>query len=90
MWGQNMANAGTFKKGEKKPNQGKRGPGKTTLAVKEAFREAFDNLGGVDALVRWAQENPTDFYKLASKLIPTEVRGPGDQGEHTFQVSWQE
>jgi hypothetical protein len=85
-----MANAGSFKKGEIRPGQGKRGPNKTTIAVKEAFREAFENLGGVDALVLWAKENPTDFYKLASKLIPTEVHGAGEQGEHKFQVSWQE
>jgi hypothetical protein len=35
-----MANAGTFVKGEKKPNQGKRGPAKATLE----FKEAINNL----------------------------------------------
>lgn len=46
---------------------------KTTVAVKEAFRQAFDDLGGTAALVTWAQENPTQFYQLFSKLIPTEI-----------------
>lgn len=53
-----------------------RPPGATnkfTTSVKEAFSEAFDKLGGVEALVIWGKENPTDFYKLASKLIPTDV-----------------
>ncbi len=46
---------------------------KFTMSVKEAFSEAFEKLGGVEALVRWGQRNPTDFYKLVSKLIPTDV-----------------
>lgn len=46
---------------------------KTTVAVKEAFRQAFDDLGGTGALVEWAKENPTQFYQLFSKLIPTEI-----------------
>lgn len=48
---------------------------KTTASVKEAFKAAFDDLGGAAALVEWAKGNPTDFYKLASKLIPTELAG---------------
>ena len=63
-----------FRKG--KPKTGGRKPGvvnKATASVKEAFAEAFDKLGGAEALVAWGRENPTDFYKLASKLIPTDV-----------------
>jgi hypothetical protein len=26
-------------------------------------------------MVKWAKENPTEFYKIASKLIPTELQG---------------
>jgi len=29
-------------------------------------------------MLRWAQENPTEFYKIASKLIPTELQVDGD------------
>lgn len=38
---------------------------------------AFDRLGGVDRLVRWAQadDNLGDFYKLYARLIPMEVTG---------------
>lgn len=49
-------------------------PNKSTKAVKEALQEAFENLGGVPALAAWAAENPTEFYKLWTKLIPTEVK----------------
>lgn len=59
------------------PNAGKgrvKGvPNKTTASVKGAFVEAFEMMGGAQALLIWGKENQTDFYKLASKLIPTEV-----------------
>lgn len=48
-------------------------PNKFTSSVKEAFGEAFNMLGGAEALFKWAQRNQTDFYKLASKLIPADV-----------------
>jgi hypothetical protein len=60
---------GTPKTGGRKPGT----PNKTTVAVKEAFKQAFDDLGGTSALVTWAMENPTQFYQLYSKLIPTEI-----------------
>lgn len=47
---------------------------KSTKAVKEALQEAFDGLGGVPSLVEWAKSEPTEFYKLWTKLIPTEVK----------------
>ncbi|HHW4685700.1 MAG TPA: hypothetical protein ACQGQG_10495 [Xylella sp.] len=50
---------------------------KNTAAIKSAFLEAFDHLGGVPALVAWADENKTDFYKLAARLIPTETHLTG-------------
>lgn len=60
-------------KGYKTGGRSKGTPNKTTVAVKEAFRDAFDDLGGVPALVEWAKKNPTQFYQLYSKLLPTEV-----------------
>ena len=32
-------------------------------------------LGGVSALKSWAEDNPTEFYKLWGRLIPVEVSG---------------
>lgn len=74
-----MANAGAFKKGVKKPNQGKRGPAKITKTVKEVFEKTFRQLQedpkAAHALHNWAQVEPGEFYKLAAKLIPTELKG---------------
>lgn len=69
-------------KGVKTGGRTKGTPNKATVAVKEAFKQAFDDLGGVDALVTWAADNQTQFYQLYSKLIPSEVVGPGEEGEH--------
>lgn len=38
-----MANAGTFKKGQKKPNQGKRGPGKATIEFRETVQKVLES-----------------------------------------------
>ncbi len=72
-----MANAGLFKKGKKAgPGRPKGVPNKVTQTVKEAFEAAFRTLQDQPGakLDDWAKENPTDFYKIASKLIPTDVK----------------
>jgi hypothetical protein len=50
-------------------------PNKLTKSVKEAFEIAFSELqeDKEAKLTNWAKENPTEFYKLAAKLIPTSV-----------------
>lgn len=54
-------------------------PNKITQSVRERFVEAFDKLQHDDDvnLVAWAKNNPDDFYKLASKLIPLDVAVQG-------------
>ena len=46
-----MANAGSFRKGEKRPNQGKHGPPKATLAAREAIAQFVD--GNAHRLQDW-------------------------------------
>lgn len=62
-----------FEKGN--PGKPKGALNKTTKLVKEVFAEAFAELQNDEAvkLVVWGKENPTEFYKLASKLIPTQM-----------------
>ena len=36
----------------------------------KAFQQAFDMIGGVPRLALWADQNPTKFYTLFSKLVP--------------------
>lgn len=66
---------GRFKKGEKKPNQGKRGPNKTTVQLKEMIMQALDNAGGVEYLTERAHDPKTAsaFLTLVGKVLPMDV-----------------
>jgi hypothetical protein len=71
-----------FKSGEPRPaNAGrKKGtPNKTTAAAKEIISAAFDELGGLERLVTWANKssrNLSAFYtKIWTKIIPTQITG---------------
>lgn len=54
----------------------KKGVGnKQTVAVKQCLINAFEEMGGWQNLTKWGMENPTEFYKIWSKMIPHEVTG---------------
>lgn len=67
----------TFKKGEKKPNQGKRGPGKITVELKTLILGALDEAGGQSYLVERALDPRTagSFLQLVGKVLPTTLNG---------------
>lgn len=50
----------------------------------KAFQQAFDMIGGVPRLALWADQNPTKFYTLYSKLVPAtaEVQTKADITVH--------
>lgn len=48
-------------------------PNKTTVSVKAALEAAFQGLGGVPALIAWAEKEPAEFYRLWGKLLPKNV-----------------
>lgn len=71
----------------KKTGGRKRGSlNKTTVSVKQVFEEAFDGLGGTKALVKWAKDEPTEFYKLYAKLIPQDINAKHDLTESLAQL----
>ena len=39
--------------------------------VVNAFASAFELIGGVPRLALWANNNPTEFYKLFGKMLPS-------------------
>lgn len=83
-----MATSTSFKKGEKRPNQGKRGPGKATKELKAMILQALDGAGGVEYLQKCANEPRTAsaFLTLVGKVLPMTVQGPGADGAHVFKV----
>lgn len=48
---------------------------KFTTTVKEAIMLTFNKLQKDKRanFLQWAKENPTEFYKIAAKLIPVQV-----------------
>lgn len=45
-------------------------------AIKSAFFETFERIGGIDALVKWVNENrlnKREFYKMVLSVLPKEM-----------------
>lgn len=66
-----------FEKGNKYSKGGGRPkgvPNKKTAQVKEAIELAFNQMGGVEALVAWGKKRPDIFYgQVWPKLLPMQV-----------------
>lgn len=75
-----------FKKGEKRPNQGKRGPNKTTKELKEMILGALEASGGVEYLTERANDPRTAsaFLSLIGKVLPMTIAN--DEGK-SFAIS---
>ena len=41
--------------------------------VVNAFMNAFELIGGTPRLALWAHDNPKEFYKLYSRLLPSQA-----------------
>lgn len=66
-----------FIPGRRKTGGRQRGtPNQFTGTFREALRVVYEGLGGHAAFIQWARENPTEYYRIAARLIPTE------KGEH--------
>jgi len=60
-----------------KPKTGGRLPGvsnKFTGAFKEAVQIVYNRLGGHAAFLEWARKKRTEYYRIASRLIPGETQ----------------
>ncbi len=80
--------------GANRGNAGKGRPkgakNKITVVAKDAIAAAADRLGGIDRIVAWAQEdakNESVFWStIYPKLIPVQVNGAGEGGEHLHSL----
>jgi|LakMenE18May11ns_1017448.scaffolds.fasta_scaffold8162606_1 hypothetical protein len=61
-------------------------PNRITASVRLKFNEAFHILQEDRAvnLVEWGRSNPTEFYRLASKLIPLQITNEEPGGVQTI------
>lgn len=83
-----MANAGTFKKGEKRPNQGrpKGSIDKGNALIREMIVEALHGVGGVGYLQKKAESHPQAFLALIGKVMPIQVEGGTEPIKHSIRV----
>ncbi len=58
---------------EKTGGRAKGTPNKLNATVKENVIAVFNRLEGTAGMAKWAAANPTAFYQIYSKLLPTEV-----------------
>jgi hypothetical protein len=80
-----------FEKGHKKSTGRPEGSSnKLTKSVKDAFNDAFNAMQDKPEvnLTEWGEKNPTEFYKLCSKLIPAavEMKAEIEGVEQVFKI----
>lgn len=69
-----------FQPGKPKTGGRQRGtPNQLTGAFREAVLHVYKGLGGHAAFLEWARENPTEYYRIAARLIPVELRHEEDR-----------
>lgn len=65
---------------------------KTTAAAKSVIEQAAAGLGGAKRLLAWAQEAPENerafWASIYPKLLPLQVHGAGENGEHKITIKW--
>ena len=90
----------TNKIGQNTGNRGKGRPkgaeNKNSKLLKDAILEAAERAGnkfGKEGLVSYlehqAEENPSAYMSLMGKVLPLQVTGSGETGEHKFIIKWQ-
>mgnify|MGYP001562928557 CR=1 FL=1 len=61
-------------KGHKKAGGRQKGTAnKLSSGAKANVIGVFDKIGGRDAMASWARKNPTEFYRLYGRLLPTDL-----------------
>lgn len=64
-------------------------PNKTTALLKDAILEAAEKAGNKEGMIGYltkqAKENPTAFLTLLGKVLPMQINGAGENGEHLIR-----
>ena len=78
-----------FEKGHKKVGGRTKGvKNKIGQDVKNSLLFVYETIGGDKSFSDWAKEEKTEFYKMYSKLLPTELEHTGDI-TRTTTILWE-
>lgn len=72
--------------GKKTGGRQKGTPNKLGGTAKENVACVFVRLGGIQAMVDWAEKNPTQFYGIYAKLLPIDMELSGKEGAPAVQI----
>lgn len=72
--------------GKKTGGRQKGTPNKLGGTAKENIACVFTRLGGIQAMVKWAEANPTQFYGIYAKLLPIDLEVGGKEGAPAVRV----
>lgn len=75
---QNLTNAG---RGRRKGSKNK------FTNLKDAFMQAFEELGDVEGLVKWGKIHRTEFYTILARLLPLESKINGNRPDE-MKPNW--
>jgi hypothetical protein len=59
---------------------------KITSHFKQAVQIVYEDIGGHEAFANWAREHPSEFYRIAAKLIPSESAEKQPTGPVTVKI----
>lgn len=72
--------------GKKTGGRQKGTPNKLGGTAKENIACVFTRLGGIQAMVAWAEKNPTQFYGIYAKLLPIDLEVGGKEGAPAVKI----
>lgn len=55
-------------------------PNKINATCKENILAVFNRLDGTAGMAKWAKANPSEFYKIYARLLPTQTEVSGPDG----------
>jgi hypothetical protein len=56
-------------------------------ALMGIWGNVFDRLGGEQFLFEWAQDNPTKYLTMLTRMVPTLAPSQGIQGDINIRIS---
>lgn len=59
---------------------------KVRNTVKGAIKDIFDMMMDAGEVEEWAKQNPTEFMKIAAKLIPQEIDAKVETVKQVFMI----